>query len=305
MMIIILLTLNLFILNVYSNIDEAIKEFDKKNYRQAYNLFLKELLTENIQSFYYLGLMNEKGLGMEINEKKAIELYEKGAELGDEKCLYKVGLAYLNGLYGKNQNVDKAIDLLNKAEKKGNIEARIKLGEIYYYGFSIITQDFDKAIKYFKKLPQDNPKAMYYIGLMMIQGQGIKKDVKKGFNMLYKSAMSGYSQAQIEVGKIYKEGKIVEKNYEAAIKWFKKACKEQIEEAAFYIATIYSDREYQNYDELKSYSWHIVASRYGNSNSQAIIDISRKKFSSREIERANKMAENNIKEIFQLGILDK
>jgi len=124
-----------FTYNLFAQINKAIEEFDKKNYREAYKLFIKENFNENPISFYYLGIMNEKGLGIEIDTQKAVELYERGSELNEKNCLYIMGLIYLNGLYNKPSDIDKALYLLNKSDKEGKTEATLKLGEIYYYGY--------------------------------------------------------------------------------------------------------------------------------------------------------------------------
>jgi len=49
----------LFISNlVFAQIDKAIEEFDKKNYREAYKLFIKENFNKNPIAFYYLGILS-------------------------------------------------------------------------------------------------------------------------------------------------------------------------------------------------------------------------------------------------------
>jgi len=222
--------------------------------------------------------MYEKGLGIEMDYKKAIDLYERGAELNEKNSLYIMGLIYLNGLYNKFVDIDRALSFLEKADRKGNSQATLKLGEIYYYGYSTITPSYKKALKYFQKIEKENLKALYYIGLMTINGQGVRKNHIKGFNIVYKSAIGGDDNAQLEIGKFYMEGKIIEKNYEAAIKWFKIAAKTKIEDAAFYIAQIYSDE---------------------NFNGKAILDINRKELSQKEFQKAKELSEENIKEIFQ------
>ena len=278
---------------------EAVTAFEKHDFKGAYGLFIKETLSDNPAAYYYLAQMNEKGLGLEVDEKKAVELYDKAAALEEPNSLYLIGLAYLSGLYGKTRDTGKGVSLIKKADKKGNQDATIKLGEIYHKGFASVLPDLSLALKYFKKIHKENPKAGYYLGLMTMNGGGVGKNVKKGFNLVYKSAMDGYGPAQIETGRIYLEGRGMEKNHEAAVKWFEKAGRERIEEAAFYIALAYSDGDFSGRDELKAYSWHLVAARYGNGQSEGLLDLDRKNFSEKQLQEAAEMAEKNIREIFE------
>lgn len=55
-----------------------------------------------------------------------IEIYEIGAELGEESCLYNLGLTYLHA-DGKDEDLDKAVECFKKASDLDHLQARLQL----------------------------------------------------------------------------------------------------------------------------------------------------------------------------------
>lgn len=65
-----------------------------------------------------MGLVGQKP----ANYKKAFDLYQKCADLGDQIGLYWTGVLYAKG-NGTEKNLDKAIEYLTKASEAGNTHA--------------------------------------------------------------------------------------------------------------------------------------------------------------------------------------
>jgi len=60
------------------------------NPRLAYQWFQKSIAKEGNKGFSESGRMRETGYGVEKDIERAIEIYEKGAELGDHYCSYRL-----------------------------------------------------------------------------------------------------------------------------------------------------------------------------------------------------------------------
>lgn len=61
-----------------------------------------------------------RGEGIERDYKKMFELYKKGAELGDAKCIYRLGCCYKSGIIDVvDKDLDRASELINKAMSMG------------------------------------------------------------------------------------------------------------------------------------------------------------------------------------------
>ena len=71
---------------------------------------------------------------------------------------------------------------------------------------------------------QGNPKAMYYIGFMYAQGNGVKQDMDKAIEWWKKSADKNFAPAELNLGMTYESGEGgIDKNPEEAAKWYRKA----------------------------------------------------------------------------------
>lgn len=108
------------------------------------------LTVENLQraahdgdgdAYCYLGLMYEKGLGVEINLQLAKDYYEKGIELGSSDAMCNVGLMYCLGTYTNVPNITQGKEYLEKAAKMGNERAERMLKILQSGIFSSLEND--------------------------------------------------------------------------------------------------------------------------------------------------------------------
>ncbi|PKK62575.1 kinase-like protein [Rhizophagus irregularis] len=116
---------------------------DKK---EAFNLFSSTSNSDHILSQYYVGLCHEFGNGTTKNEKLAFEYYKKIADGDNDHALgqFKVGYFYYNGISTK-KNLKEAFSRYEKAANKGNLIAMYNLGLMYKNGDGV-GKDIDKAI---------------------------------------------------------------------------------------------------------------------------------------------------------------
>jgi TPR repeat protein len=105
--------------------------------------------TDINQGIYWLEKAGENGLSMAywklakvfdnglnkilIDKKHAFQYYSKGAQLGDQRCEYDIGVMYYSGEFVK-QNFAQAIFWFDKAAKHGYYDAHYNLGVMYYEG---------------------------------------------------------------------------------------------------------------------------------------------------------------------------
>lgn len=82
----------------------------------------------NMASFYMDGRHAQCGLTRDIS--KAIQYYQKAAELGLDRGHYNLGLAYFTGNHGIKKDVKKATHHFEHAAIRGNTVARDLLGNI-------------------------------------------------------------------------------------------------------------------------------------------------------------------------------
>ena len=133
---------------------------DKKQYKEALKWFHLADKQNHSGAQNYLGLMYSKGLGVKLDNKKAISFYEKSASQGNVKSLGNLGDAYVRGKYGLQINTKLGISYLHKAALKGSALSMYSIGLIYANGVDdiIIDQSFGYMWLYFASVTDNNYK---------------------------------------------------------------------------------------------------------------------------------------------------
>ena len=93
----------------------------EKNMPKAFNLYLKAANRDHSPSQYMIGVMHEKGIGVEVSSQKALDWYKKAAENNFLKSYLK-----LAQIYNSKQEAVFAIYWLNKYREKGNLNSEEK-----------------------------------------------------------------------------------------------------------------------------------------------------------------------------------
>jgi TPR repeat protein len=188
--------------------------------QQIYTWLLNNQINSN--SICLLGYFKHHGIETDLNKQKAIELYQKAAELENK-------LAQLNLIdelfYGKDIKKDYilAFKLSKKLAEEGYACGINNLGFCYENGFGT---DYDekKAFDLYQKAA-DLGNFNGIINLGWCYGEGIGTDVnkEKAFELYQKAANLGNNIAQCDLALTYQIGDGIKKNIDQAIYWYKKA----------------------------------------------------------------------------------
>lgn len=129
------------------------------------------------------------GMGVPKDMKKAFELYQVAAELGNTDAQVDLGDFYYGGEETK-QSYSQANYWYEKAATKGNATAQLYLGYAYLEGKGV-TVDYDKS-RYWLELAvkQDQPSAKYHLGTLYLEGNGVTKNKEKA-NKLFQDSCAG------------------------------------------------------------------------------------------------------------------
>ena len=144
--------------------------------------------------------------------------YEHGTEL--KKDERKAFLYYLDAVRNSKYSESEALKYLEKKAKEGNPYAQFSYGS-YYADFEFWPYDSRKAFYWFSKAAEKNILVpLSNVAHMYIYGHGVKKDVKKGIELMLKAAELGTKSAQEYLARLYSGyDDIIEPNYKEAFKW--------------------------------------------------------------------------------------
>ena len=90
-----------------------------------------------------------------------------------------------------------------------------------------------------KSAEKGNQYAQYRLGIIHLNGLGVKQDTVKAIEELKKSANQNNRHAQYMLGKIYMEGIGVEQNLKEAASWYEKAGNQDHSYAQYYLGKMY------------------------------------------------------------------
>lgn len=155
-----------------------------------------------------LGLMYEKGEGVEKSYDKAFSLFEKACKADNGNACANIGLLFLDG-EGVDTDYARAFEFFQKGVSLGNPESMAALGAIYQNGFGI-EKDLKQAFSWYMKSFENgntHPELLFQIGTYYDLGiADVKADKVKAKEWYEKSALSGHSGANRFLGYLYAEG---------------------------------------------------------------------------------------------------
>lgn len=118
-----------------------------------------------------------------------------------------------------------SVDNLYKAAKTGEQGAQFYLGMRYQHGLGV-KQDLAQAFAWYKKSADGKtinmPAAQLNVGRMLVEGQGVKKDINAGKRYLELSARGGDNRASYNLGLLEEQNK----NYQTAYQWYELSTRE-------------------------------------------------------------------------------
>lgn len=182
--------------------------------------------------------------GICLMEKKeygeAYDVFVSAAEKGLAEAQCELGHMYAEGL-GVTQDPEKSEHWYRMAANQGDIDAMVSLGTMYYSGVEDygIHKDFNTAFHYYSDAAYaGDADAQLYLAYMYLRGEGTEQDLEKAFEWTEKSAEQGFAQAQNELGRAYEQMK---QDYNKAIEWYKKAAAQGFQEAQQNLDRLYEN----------------------------------------------------------------
>lgn len=152
----------------------------EKDIKKAIDI-LKFLETkiEHSKVYQKLGYFYEMGLGVEKNYEYSINYYQKALKIGDKLSAYNLGMLFL-----KKNNKKEALRYLKLAEGFGFIQALNSLGR-----FHEEEGHYELAINYYKKSAEHNHgNAFLNLGFIYEKGKGVEKNINQA-KIYYEKAL--------------------------------------------------------------------------------------------------------------------
>lgn len=168
---------------------------EKDNIKAYY--WLEEAADNDFEDAYYiLGQSYLEGNSIiDTNYKKAFFYLSKGANKKEMNCLESLGDMYYWGLYIKEDR-DKAFSLYKESIDEGNINLYYKLGKLYEDEGNIE----EALLNYNKGHENGDINSTQRLGVIHLNGEGVKEDREKGLEYIKKAVQFGNSNSLFILG---------------------------------------------------------------------------------------------------------
>jgi TPR repeat protein len=154
---------------------------------------------------------------------EALAKLRPAVEAGDTRAMYNLGVMYRDSL-GVQRDRVKAKALFLSAAEKGHALAQYAIARLFYED-----SNFTEAARWYRKAAdQGDIEALYNLGYMYHEGQGVPKDYQKGNELFEEVADRGRFiedgsrsyKAMDMLGNSYRSGETGPPDYVEAYKWY-------------------------------------------------------------------------------------
>lgn len=123
------------------------------------------------------------------------------AKQGNKDAEYNIGVMYEKGR-GVDRNPRKAVEWLSKAARQGHATAMAELGILYFEG-EAIAADEAKAFALLSSAANQNiPSAQFYLGRIYELGKGTRRNLTIALKWYRRAAKNGYYPARAKIGEV-------------------------------------------------------------------------------------------------------
>ena len=191
------------------------------------------------------------------NPEQAIRWFKQAASMGDVEAQMFLASAYLYGV-GVKKNVDTATHYFIDAAKSGNPIAQFALAESFIDSRNSANNKLG-LIWLNKAANNGNPKAIERLGRLYIEGKLVEKDKENGIELLNKAASLNYAPAMVALGDLA----LADNQSEQAVKWYNQAINQHDLPAYLHLAHAYLQDKSPIYDAKSGFLWTLKAAQEG------------------------------------------
>jgi TPR repeat protein len=187
------------------DLEAAKKAFMLGDYATAHALWSQAAADGDPEAMNNLGILYNKGLGVERDIEAAARLYLQAANLGFPNAQFNLANLHYNG-DGLKRDYAEAARWYLAAAQGGHALAQLYLAEMYETGQGI-ARDEAEALRWYKASADSKlAGAEYEFARRLLFGDGVAPDPPKAYEYLIDAGFQGHAQSQALLGRAYARG---------------------------------------------------------------------------------------------------
>lgn len=182
----------------------------KRNPKRAF-ILLKQCMKMHVpESFVLMGDMFDAGNGVERDEQRAKELYEKALDDGYLEAYNNLAWSNLVDMvtfqYKDDEDIQKGISLLRKGIGYGVVECLSTLAFCYENGIGV-KQKAEQAFRWYKKAAESgHPSSFFNVGYMYYVGEGCTKNYSEAWKWFVRGSQIPNGSCFYQLGVMCQNG---------------------------------------------------------------------------------------------------
>jgi len=210
-----------------------------------------------------LAQRHASGAGVEQDQKRALELLEKAAELGYMEAHLFLGRVCRTGELGGMQDLERAVTHLRLAAEGGVVDAGFELSLILIEPGP--HNDFAEAARWSAiAAEKGHTRAQVLLAGLYRRGEGVPQDHYKAAQWFRRAAKAKHPVAQLNMGRLHEMGLGAEKDLYEAAEWYRLAADQGNAQACFNLAALYVRGQGVLRDPQKAGELFLKAARQGH-----------------------------------------
>jgi len=193
----------------------------------------------------------------------------EAGEAGSADAAYRLGVMYFVGI-GTERSLRRALVWLHRAEKRGSADAAFMLAVFYLQGIGVKQNDERPRILFLKAALAGIANAQTHMGHYYSE-EGPGQDLGEAYRWYRAAAEQGRSIAQVELGRMYRDGRGIARNAEEAFRWFLRAARAGNPYAQLQVAIAYWWGDGVAVDRKASLNWAFRGAKQGDARCQYLI----------------------------------
>jgi TPR repeat protein len=246
----------------------SISEIEALGYDRFFSLIEDDMVGNDFRPGevqFLLGFMKYFSIGTDIDNKRAVILFQESSDLGYDLGKLYLGRAYYHGS-GILKNKDWGLKLVGDVKetvlncKDGNSICEFTMGWMYENGVCV-DKDTLEAFKHYKRSKKAGLMfSNFRLGQMYRYGIGVNKDKKKAKELFSEIARLDNPRGFQKLGYDY----YINEDNEDALKWLKKAANKNDPYSMYLLSKMYKNGWgiEKNFDTVKKYYSKIKDSTY-------------------------------------------
>lgn len=276
----------------------------QKNPEKSFYWYNKAANQGHLKSQYMVSRMYRDGIGTEKNLKSYLIWLKKVAVSNNAKAAYELGMNYFEGIIIPKK-ILLAMNWLERSANQEHYDAAYQLAKIYDLGKDV-TRDAVKALYWYQisansrksdvlnrigqiyesdpDIPKDyyksycwyeeatlekSPLGNYNLGMMILQGKGIKQDTLKAIKYLTYAAENKHAVAQYVLSKVcydlkdrYPDNEGFKYGFQA-FHWCQQSAEKGFVDSQFKLGLLYYNGKETLLDYKKAFQWFLKSAEQG------------------------------------------